>query len=49
MNQALQNYEADVMDQAMTAFLLQAVSAKSKHTKKPPLLGGFFNFQKDQN
>jgi hypothetical protein len=33
MNHALQHYEADVMDQAMAAFLLQAVSAKSKHTK----------------
>lgn len=33
MNHSLQTYEADIMDQAMAAFLLQATSAKSKHTK----------------
>jgi hypothetical protein len=33
MNQSQQNYEADIIDQAMAAFLLDAVNAKSKHTK----------------
>lgn len=33
MNPSQQNYESDMIDQAMAAFLLQAVSAKTKHTK----------------
>lgn len=33
MSHALQNYEAEVIDQAMAAFLLHANNAKSKHTK----------------
>jgi hypothetical protein len=33
MNQPLQMHDAEVIDQAMTAFLLDAVDAKSKHTK----------------
>lgn len=33
MNQPLQIHEAEIMDQAMAAFLLDAVNAKSKHTK----------------
>ena len=33
MNQALQHYESDVIEQAMAAFLLHAVNAKSKSSK----------------
>jgi len=33
MNQALHIHEADVLDQAMAAFLRHAVNAKGKHTK----------------
>ena len=33
MNQPLQIHDAEIMDQAMAAFLLDAVNAKSKHTK----------------
>lgn len=33
MNQPLQIHDAEVIDQAMTAFLLDAVDATSKNTK----------------
>ena len=33
MNQQLHVHESDVIEQAMAAFLLHAVSAKSKNTK----------------
>lgn len=33
MNQPIQIHDAEVIDQAMAAFLLDAVSAKSKNTK----------------
>ncbi len=33
MNQALQIHEAEVIDQAMAAFLRDAVNAKGKHKK----------------
>ncbi|GGY68346.1 hypothetical protein GCM10011613_10700 [Cellvibrio zantedeschiae] len=33
MNPSMQNYESDVIEQAMAAFLLQAVNAKSKSSK----------------
>ena len=33
MNQALQIHEAEVIDQAMAAFLRDAINAKGKHKK----------------
>lgn len=33
MNQPLQNYESEFIEQAMAAFLLHAVNAKSKNSK----------------
>lgn len=33
MNHALQNHEAEVIDQAMAAFLRDAINAKGKHKK----------------
>jgi len=33
MNPSMQNYESDVIEQAMAAFLLHAVNAKSKNSK----------------
>ncbi|MES2823862.1 MAG: hypothetical protein V4732_09690 [Pseudomonadota bacterium] len=33
MNQALQHHDADVMEFAMSAYLVDAVAARSKHNK----------------
>ena len=33
MNQSIQHYESDVMEQAMAAFLLNAVNARTKNSK----------------
>jgi len=33
MSHALQNHEAEVIDQAMAAFLRDAINAKGKHKK----------------
>lgn len=33
MNQPIHMHDAEVIDQAMTAFLLDAINAKSKHTR----------------
>ncbi len=37
MNHALQIHESNVIDQAMAAFLRDAVQAKGKHKKKKPI------------
>jgi hypothetical protein len=33
MNEQLQHHDSNVIEQAMSAFLMAAVSAKSKHTR----------------